>query len=166
MASGKADSSNKPFSRIPMSVVEILNKSSVWKVSSLFSNSSSSVKISTYLLTLHSTITCSILAICTVFVGMKQYFGEPIECLNILLSANSISMQQMQQYCWMEGAFTVINPSNPRNPLVGGPDRAYPGVGPYKPLDGDVKMPHKYYQWVYYLLVIQVTRTTKFKCPK
>lgn len=148
-----SSSSSKSIARTPLAILEVLKQAKTWKVASFFS-SRSSVRVDNFIFALHSTVTVTILTICMVFVGMKQYFGEPIECLGIPVTPNGITQAQMQHFCWMEGSFTIVA-TNRRYERTG-IDVSYPGVRTYKPDEGDLKMPHKYYQWVYYVLCIQV----------
>lgn len=139
----------------PFAFLDVLKQATSFKVTSVFT-SRSSTQIDNYIFKLHSTVTIFILSISIVFVGMKQYFGDPIECLNA--GSPQLTQAQMQHFCWMEGAFTIISrySGNPeRLAEVTGVDNAYPGVKSYHPHKGDLKMPHKYYQWVYYILCIQ-----------
>lgn len=138
--------------RAPVAIMDMFKQANVIKVSSFFSDSLS-VKVNTYLFTMHSTITVAILSISMILVGMKQYFGEPIECLTHLSGSNALDKQQLQHYCWMEGAFTIYNPGKPKTSV---PNKASQGIGSFRPEDGDSKMHHKYYQWVYYILCAQV----------
>lgn len=155
--------------RTPMKIIDVLTQAKSWKLSAFFSFGSEA-RIDNVIFSLHSTVTVTILTICMVFVGMKQYFGEPIECLNTLNNSgpSSLTHAQLQHYCWMEGAFTVANRyTGTGDGGVGaheitGQDNSYPGVKNYKPHKGDSKVLHKYYQWVYYILCIQV-RLSKFK---
>ncbi|XP_015785064.1 innexin inx2-like [Tetranychus urticae] len=122
---------------------------------SVFS-SRSSTQIDNYIFKLHSTVTIVILSICIVFVGMKQYFGDPIECLNA--GSPQLTQAQMQHFCWMDGAFTsVYKYSGDPECLaeVTGLDNACPGAKSYHPHKGDLEMPQKHSQWVFYILCIQ-----------
>ncbi|XP_015781504.1 innexin inx2-like [Tetranychus urticae] len=153
------------LNRIPGKVKEILgsfeshsiiNKSILGLVNKKWNDY---ITIDSFLFTFHSKITVLMLTFFMCFLMMKQYFGEPIECLDIPSAAQSISSKQMTNYCWMEGAFTIVTRYSTsdlkRLYEVPGHDVAYPGIKAYKPHQGDLKMPHKYYQWVYYILAIQ-----------
>ena len=58
----------------------------------------------------------------TMFVSMRQYFGEPIECLT---GRSDIPQAMLQHYCWLEATFSVAEPDGR---AVVGPQVAYPGV--------------------------------------
>lgn len=93
----------------------------------------------------------------TMFLSMRQYFGEPIECLN---RSQDISQQLLQNYCWLEGSFSVVD-STGRTAV--GESVAYPGVKTLSESAGERKQQHKYYQWVYFILIIQ---SIMFYVPK
>ena len=98
------------------------------KVSSLFSYSFDTVNLDNVIFRLHSIVTVFILLTGTMFVSMKSYFGDNIECLS---SKNDISKELIQQFCWMEGTFSVYEPGHTGH---SGVDQAYPGVRPHNPL--------------------------------
>lgn len=107
-----------------------------------------SVKLDNLVIFLHSTVTVHILLISTMFLSMKQYFGDPIDCSTSGTSSD-IKTSLIEHYCWLEGSFSLVEPSNMPS--------AYPGVRPsYHEVD-DIKSHHKYYQWVYFILLIQVS---------
>jgi hypothetical protein len=85
----------------------------------------------------------------TMFVSMRQYFGEPIECM---AGKSDITASMLQHYCWLESTFSVSDSSHKSV----GVDVAYPGVKTLNPSAGERKVYHKYYQWVYFVLIIQV----------
>ncbi|XP_074595272.1 innexin inx2-like [Brevipalpus obovatus] len=107
--------------------------------------SKTNVRIDNLVITLHSVVTVQILLVGTMFISMKQYFGDPIECLT---RDSDLKQQLIEHYCWLEGAFSLVERTSS---VVS----AYPGVRP--PLRGaeELKAHHKYYQWVYFVLIIQ-----------
>ncbi|XP_053210986.1 innexin inx2-like isoform X2 [Panonychus citri] len=88
----------------------------------------------------------------TMFVSMRQYFGEPIDCLT---KDSDIKASLIEHYCWIEGAFSVLGGGET------GTSSAYPGVAPTT--SASIKRHHKYYQWVYFVLIIQAVM---FYLPK
>lgn len=140
------------LSKTPMAIVELIKQSRSLKVSSIFDYASNSIRIDNFIFTLHSTVTVAIFLVGTVFVTMRQYFGEPIECFGS--KVQEMTSAQIQHFCWMEGVFTVSG--SPKTELIGR-DVSYPGVRHYDPRNGDIKVHHKYYQWIYFVLWIQVT---------
>lgn len=115
--------------------------------SSLFDFKADTVKVDNVLFRLHSMVTVFILMVGTMFVTMRQYFGDPIECMG---GKSDLSAALVQHYCWLESTFSVTSNS---------PDQAYPGVKPVIP-GQDKKNYHKYYQWVYFVLMLQVRLTS------
>jgi len=124
------------------------------KLGSVFpSGSWESVNVDNIIFRLHSIVTVFILMTGTMFSSMKSYFGENIECLS---NKNDLSKELIQLYCWMEGSFSVYTGNGydaPSNSMTGY-HNAYPGVKPYNP-NADKKIYHRYYQWVYFILIIQ-----------
>jgi len=106
------------------------------------------VKIENFIFTLHSKVTVTILMVGTMFLSMRQYFGEPIECL---ARGSDISPALLQNYCWLEGSFSVQDSSG----KAAVDNVAYPGVKTLNEAAGERKQSHKYYQWVYFVLIIQ-----------
>lgn len=103
---------------------------------------------------LHYQVTFVILGASSLLTTGKQFFGEPISCIN-----EGIDKGVFQTYCWIHGTFTL--PSQ----LTGkkGIDHPHPGVGPYPSVDrtlistnedGD-ELRHAWYQWVCFVLVLQ-----------
>ncbi|RWS31382.1 Innexin inx2-like protein [Leptotrombidium deliense] len=119
------------------------------RISSVFVHKES-VSISNYIIKMHSTVTVMILFIGTIFLTMRQYFGEPIECMS---RQSDIPPSLLQHYCWLEATFSVSDPGH----ATVGTEVAYPGVKPYEAHRGEKRIYHKYYQWVYFVLIIQCT---------
>ena len=65
---------------------------------------------------------------------------------------NSIFFRS-QHYCWLEGSFSVVDSTG----KAVTENVAYPGVKTLNEANGDRRQSHKYYQWVYFVLIIQVS---------
>lgn len=124
--------------------------------SQIFEFRADTVKLDNAVFRLHSQATVMILMVGTMFVSMRQYFGEPIECLS---SRTDLPQNLLQHYCWLESTFSV---SDGTSKSVG-VDVAYPGVKTLNPANGERKVHHKYYQWVYFILILQ---SIMFYVPK
>jgi len=94
---------------------------------------------------LHYRGTVIILLGCFALVTSGQFFGKPINCMT-----DSMSGGVMDSYCWIHSTFSVNKNFNGRI----GVDHSYPGVGPIGPEDDFHH--HKFYQWVVFVLTIQV----------
>jgi len=128
--------------------------------SQLFSdnrNNHDTVRIDNIIFKIHSQYTVSILLVGTLFLTIK-HFGDPIECMTS--NNQDISAKMLQHWCWLEGSFSVVD-SNGKAAM--GHNVAYPGVKTLDEGSGDKKRLHKYYQWVYFVLIIQ---TILFYVPK
>jgi len=115
------------------------------------------VKIENAIFMLHSQCTVYILLVSTMFLSMRQHFGEPIECLS---SRTDLPPTMLQNYCWLEGSFSVAGTDGKTSV---GTDVAYPGVKTLNESAGERRQLHKYYQWVYFVLIIQ---SIMFYVPK
>lgn len=94
---------------------------------------------------LHYKATVILLAVCSLLVTSRQYFGDPIDCI-----VDGVPQNVMDTYCWIYATFTVSNKAHARV----GTDVVHPGVRPY--VDGeDQVVHHKYYQWVGFVLFFQ-----------
>lgn len=99
---------------------------------------------------IHSQYTVSILLVGTLFLTIK-HFGDPIECLSS--NNNDISAKLLQHWCWLEGSFSVVDSTG----KAAIDNVAYPGVKTLNEENGEKRRLHKYYQWVYFVLIIQVS---------
>lgn len=84
-----------------------------------------------------SQATASLLGLFSVLLGLKQYFGDPIECL-----VKGVDKAFMERYCWVEGTFTLEEYT--RDSRRGSVTN--PGVGQLLP--HHTVLDHSYYQWV------------------
>jgi len=105
---------------------------------------------------LHYQVTFVILGACSLLTTARQFFGDPISCINEAIPANVFNT-----YCWIHGTFTL-----PKQ-LTGvqGQDYAHPGVGPrgasyndpgyISTNDEGDEIRHAWYQWVCFVLFAQ-----------
>jgi len=112
-------------------------------------NNADAVRIDNIIFKLHSQYTVLILLVGTTFLSYKT-FGDPIECLTA--NNNDISAKLLQNWCWLEGSFSVTG-SDGKATI--GNDVAYPGVKTLNEAAGERRRSHKYYQWIYFVLIIQ-----------
>ncbi|XP_015787864.1 innexin inx2 [Tetranychus urticae] len=134
--------------RTPGSAMEYVRQlKALTTFSSLFEFNANQIRVDNIVFKLHSTVTVLILLVGTMFVSMRQYFGEPIECMNG--GRSDIQIATIQHYCWLEATFSVPGPKTE----YAGVHHAYPGIKTQGP--NDKKVYHKYYQWVYFVLIIQ-----------
>ena len=108
------------------------------------------VRISNFLFRLHTQITVTVLVFMSILIGLNQYFGTPIDCVQETVTDIDYSWREnrlLNNYCWTHTTYTI--PS-----LVGVNYVAYPGVG-YADEEEEVIF-HKYYQWVPLFLLLQV----------
>ena len=96
---------------------------------------------------LNASLISTILMIEAALLTCKELFGEEISCS--FYEPPKMLRKEYLNYCWIEGSYTVITGSSD----VSGP---YIGVTSSLQTDDGSKYFHRYYQWVYLALIIQV----------
>lgn len=106
---------------------------------------SDGVCIDDFAFRLHYRVTILILIILSLFITSNQFIGEPINCI-----IDEIPAYFINSYCWTYGTFTIVELENGQI----GYDIIKPGVRSIIQDNFEIKF-HKYYQWVYFTLLIQ-----------
>lgn len=104
-----------------------------------------SVVIDNNVFQLHYRFTVLVLAAFSILVTGRQYFGDPIDCIN----NDDIPEQVLETFCWVHATFSLPAAWN----KTVGEDIPYPGVEKFK--KGEDRVYHKYYQWVCFVLFLQ-----------
>lgn len=94
---------------------------------------------------LHYKVTVIFLLACSVLVTSRQYFGDPIDCIQ----RDDIPANIIDTYCWIHATFTLPRAFN----KTVGIEVPHPGVDKFSP--GEERTYHKYYQWVCFVLFFQ-----------
>ncbi|PSN42550.1 Innexin inx3 [Blattella germanica] len=91
------------------------------------------VIVDTLISTLHYRATSTLLLVCCALVSSRQYFGEPILCIQDVPGEYEapIPSHVLNTYCFVTSTYTVVGPSGVR------------------------KRRHAYYQWVPFVLLLQ-----------
>ncbi|KAG8193877.1 hypothetical protein JTE90_011437 [Oedothorax gibbosus] len=92
---------------------------------------------------LHYTVTVVALIAFFAILTTRQFVGDPVNCI---YSSEKIKQEAMDVYCWTHTTYTV--PFWPNNSETG-----HPGVG--QDHDPSTFRYHTYYQWVYFVLLLQ-----------
>ncbi|MFH4975744.1 hypothetical protein AB6A40_002453 [Gnathostoma spinigerum] len=92
---------------------------------------------------LHSIFTVTILVLCAMFVGTKQHFGQPIQCMLPAHLDRDSWTAYGQYYCFVESTYRLSYNRTVPNSDIRSKLRATPGVN------------LNYYQWVPYFFVLQ-----------
>ena len=95
---------------------------------------------------LHYKVTVMCLLAFTFIVTTRQYVGTPIMCVH----TNDVPKEVLNTYCWIHPTYTLSSAHWKRV----GVDVPHPGVD--KTRDEKDKKHVKYYQWVGFLLFLQV----------
>lgn len=98
---------------------------------------------------LHYKATVFVLIAASLLLTQKQYFGDPIDCIS-----EHVDSGVMDTFCWIHGTYTL--------PHIGGEegvDVPHPGIASDTNSEGEKheKQHHKYYQWVTFFVVLQVS---------
>jgi hypothetical protein len=94
---------------------------------------------------LHYKATVIFLVAFSLLVTGRQYFGDPIDCIQ----RDDIPANIIDTYCWIHSTFTLPHAFNKSV----GSQIAHPGIDKYTP--GMPRVYHKYYQWVCFVLFLQ-----------
>jgi len=105
-----------------------------------------SVNVDNWVFRLHYRITTIILLTFSVMVTLKQYIGDPIDCLS---QSSSIPANVMDQYCWVSTTFTLPHPQTAHS------DAALEDLGVSTAVKNSPRTYHQYYQWVCFVLFLQ-----------
>ncbi|KAH7637009.1 innexin inx2 [Dermatophagoides farinae] len=104
---------------------------------------------------LHYRFTFSFLIIGSLLLAGEQFFGKPIQCINV--KDGTVPDAVINSYCWIEGTFTL-----PKGLMkIIGYEVSAPGVEQYKEFVEEAKhvkdevIEHSYYQWVGVVLFLQ-----------
>lgn len=104
------------------------------------------IKIDNNICRCHYKLTVLFLVISTILVSLKQYVGDPIDCI-INSGKSPIPTDTLDKYCWIHSTHTL-----PNGPGTEG-SMPIPGLG--TPKEDDQLVYHKYYQWVAFFLLFQ-----------
>ncbi|UXI21518.1 speckle targeted PIP5K1A-regulated polyA polymerase [Sarcoptes scabiei] len=104
---------------------------------------------------LHYRFTFSFLLIGSLLLTGEQFFGRPIQCINV--KDGTVPDRVIESYCWIEGTFTL-----PKGLMkIIGYEVAAPGIEQYNEFveqakrERDEIIEHSYYQWVGIVLFLQ-----------
>ncbi|XP_069696480.1 innexin inx3-like [Periplaneta americana] len=97
------------------------------------------VSVDSLVSALHHRVTTAILLVCCALVCSRQYFGEPILCIQDAPDDKaSIPSKVLNTYCFVSSTYTVPGPTGETWQGQGQPERR-----------------HAYYQWVPFVLFLQ-----------
>ena len=94
---------------------------------------------------LHYKATVIFLVAFSLLVTGRQYFGDPIDCIQ----RDDIPPNIIDTYCWIHSTFTLPHAYN----KTVGKEIPHPGIDKHTP--GQPRVYHKYYQWVCFVLFLQ-----------
>lgn len=128
------------------------------KTLTTFSNAAS-VNTDNAIFRLHYRFTVAMLAIFSVLVTTKQYFGDPIDCDTS--GSKAVHYEAVKTFCWIYGTYTLKSTINGRYLkwkkcyvvlIRYYADRKTPGLGNEA---GVEETWHVYYQWISVVLLLQ-----------
>lgn len=94
---------------------------------------------------LHYRATVLILLAASILLSCKQYFGEPIHCLQ----RDVKRIEVVENFCWIHATFVLPHAWN----ATVGSQVPHPGIDRYDP--SKERVYHAYYQWVALVLLLQ-----------
>ncbi|PSN34617.1 Innexin shaking-B [Blattella germanica] len=97
---------------------------------------------------LHYRATVSLLSIFCLLMAARQYVGDPIDCIH----TPDIPKDVLNTFCWIHSTFSIPNAFM----KVTGVDVPYPGVDNSRS-SPENRREHRYYQWVVFCLLLQVS---------
>ncbi|PNF31403.1 Innexin inx3 [Cryptotermes secundus] len=101
--------------------------------------SSDHVSVDTLVSALHHRITFAMLLICCALLTSRQYFGDPILCIQDSSDDDAaIPNNVLNTYCFVTSSYTVVGPTG----------ETWQG-------QGDAQRRHAYYQWMPFVLFLQ-----------
>ncbi|EFX68186.1 hypothetical protein DAPPUDRAFT_228995 [Daphnia pulex] len=106
------------------------------------------VKIDSNIFRCHYKLTVIVLTISAMLISLKQYVGDPIDCI-INAEKSPVESDVLDNYCWIHSTHTL--PNQPGMKTNG--SRPIPGLG--TPQEGEQMIYHKYYQWVGFFLIFE-----------
>lgn len=109
-------------------------------------NERKNIKSISILFDLHSKVTSSILFLSAALLSLNEYFGGSIDCRS---SCSDLPKKLIEKYCWYQSVFYDKDLLTIRNDEI-----IYPGIS--SSYSDSLKFNLRYYQWVYFVLIIQV----------
>ncbi|KAJ9596361.1 hypothetical protein L9F63_012636 [Diploptera punctata] len=100
--------------------------------------SSDYANVDTLVSSLHYRVTSALLLVCCALVSSRQYFGEPVLCIQDSPDDTAIPSNVLNTYCFITTTYTVIGPSG----------ETWHG-------QEEEERRHAYYQWVPFVLLMQ-----------
>ncbi|XP_059611937.1 innexin inx2-like [Phlebotomus argentipes] len=98
---------------------------------------------------LHGKFTVAMLVIFSLIISAKEYFGEPIKCINDPMDKTDKTF--IEYYCWIHGTYILKNFLNvtKREAIIA------PGITVVQGVSAERdRIYQKYYQWVAFILVL------------
>jgi len=106
---------------------------------------------------MHYRVSVSLILAFCVMVASRQYVGDPIHCIH----GKDLPHEVINTFCWIHSTFSV----KPAFLKKVGIDISHPGIA--NSLDGrEPRREYRYYQWVVFFLLLQVSGQFKFTFPR
>jgi len=106
---------------------------------------------------LHYRFTVCIILAFSVMVASRQHVGDPINCIH----NKDLPHEVINTFCWIHSTFSV-------KPAFGqkvGIDISHPGIANSRG-GQEPSREYRYYQWVVFVLLLQVSSRFKFTVPR
>lgn len=109
----------------------------------------SHIHIDSAVFRLHYSITVMLLVAFSLIVTTRQYVGNPIDCIH----SKDLPEDVLNTYCWIHSTYTITTAYKKKE----GSEVPFPGVDNSKAHPESEKKVYRYYQWVCFMLFLQVT---------
>lgn len=116
----------------------------------------SHVHIDTAVFRLHYSFTVILLISFSLIVTTRQYVGNPIDCIH----SKDLPEDVLNTYCWIHSTYTITAAYRKRE----GFEVPFPGVDNSKSHPEAERKEYRYYQWVCFMLFLQVIDRLVFYC--
>jgi hypothetical protein len=104
---------------------------------------------------MHYRATVAVISAFCVIVATRQYVGDPIKCIH----SKELPHEVINTFCWIHSTFSVKSFFLKKV----GVDISHPGIA--NSLGGQPLREYRYYQWVVFFLLLQVSGRFKFTVP-
>ena len=113
----------------------------------------SHIHIDTAVFRLHYSLTVILLVAFSLIVTTRQYVGNPIDCIH----SKDLPEDVLNTYCWIHSTYTITAAYKKKEGL----EVPFPGIANSKDYPVNQRKEYRYYQWVCFMLFLQVIIITE-----
>lgn len=117
----------------------------------------SHIHIDTAVFRLHYSLTVILLIAFSLIVTTRQYVGNPIDCIH----SKDLPEDVLNTYCWIHSTYTIAGAYKKKE----GVEVPFPGIDNSRLYPASERKEYRYYQWVCFMLFLQVKIIESFNFP-